>query len=126
MNNRRPYIAETAVKPGCAVVQGSRDNMVKAPGSDGLGAVIGLYPFEANEEKAAGEPVGIVLYGVAKALLGGDAQAGMLAALKNDSSGTLVQLSASPGLNTTVGQFLEGGSAGDYVDVLIHVGIISV
>jgi hypothetical protein len=120
MNNRRAYIAESEIKPGCAVVQGSSDNKVKAPGADGGGDFIGLYPFEANETKAAGEEIGIVLHGVAKALSGGTVAAGKRAGLKKDESGSLIILPSSPGSFFTVGVFLESGSAGDYVDVLIE------
>jgi hypothetical protein len=41
MINRRPYVAESAINPGTAVVQGSADNTVKAPGADGAGALRG-------------------------------------------------------------------------------------
>ncbi|MDR0487045.1 MAG: hypothetical protein LBG91_02235 [Treponema sp.] len=126
MINRRPYTAESAVKPGCAVVQGSADNKVKAPANDGYGDFIGLYAFEANEEKKAGEAVGIVLYGAAKALAGGTVAAGKKAILKPDASGTLVVLPATAGGYKTVGTFLESGSAGDYVDVLIERGNVSI
>jgi hypothetical protein len=34
---RRPYITETAVKPGTGVVQGSAENKVKSPGANGAG-----------------------------------------------------------------------------------------
>jgi len=126
MVNRRPYIAESAVKPGCAVVQGSADNKVKAPGSNGAGDFIGLYAYEANEKKEAGEEIGIVLHGVAKALAGGTVAAGKKAILKADASGSLVVLPSAAGAYNTVGTFLEGGSSGDYVDVLIERGNITV
>jgi hypothetical protein len=76
MINRRPYVAEGAINPGTAVVQGSADNTVKAPGANGAGDFIGVYPYEANEPKAAGDPVGIVLHGVVTALAGGTVAAG--------------------------------------------------
>jgi hypothetical protein len=126
MNNRRPYIAESVINPGCAVVQGSADNKVKAPGADGAGDFIGLYPFEANEKKAVNEEIGIVLHGVAKAVAGGTVAAGKKAVLKPDASGTLVVLPATAGSYNTVGTFLEGGSAGDYVDVLIERGNVKI
>jgi len=126
MINRRPYIAESAIKPGTAVVQGSADNKVKAPGNDGAGDFIGLYPFEANETKAVNEEIGILLHGVAKAVAGGTVAAGKKAILKADASGTLVVLPSTAGAYNIVGTFLEGGSAGDYVDVLIERGNIKV
>jgi hypothetical protein len=126
MNNRRPYIAESEIKPGCAVVQGSADNKIKAPASDGAGDFIGLYPFEANEKKVVNEEIGIVLHGVAKALAGGTVAAGKKAILKNDASGSLVVLPTTAGNYSTVGTFLEGGSAGDYVDVLIERGTVKI
>ena len=126
MNNRRPYLAESAIKPGCAVVQGSADNQVKAPGNGGSGDFIGLYPFEANEEKVSGDSLGIVLHGIAKALAGGTVAAGKRAVLKNDTSGALVVMPTTAGEHSMVGVFLEGGSAGDYVDVLIERGSVTV
>ena len=126
MLNRRPYIAESVIKPGTAVVQGSRDNNVKAPTSNGGGDFIGVYSFEANEAKAVGEEVGIVLHGIAKVVAGGTVAAGKKAILKADASGTLVVLPTTAGTYNTVGTFLEGGSAGEYVDVLIERGNITV
>jgi hypothetical protein len=126
MINRRPYVAESAIKPGCAVVQGSADNKVKAPASDGKGDFIGLYAFEANEDKKAGEAIGIVLHGVAKALAGGTVAAGKKAILKSDASGMLIILPTAAGEYSVVGTFLESGSAGDYVDVLIERGNVSI
>jgi len=126
MINRRPYVAESVIKPGCAVVQGSADNKVKAPGNNGAGDFIGLYAYEANEEKKEGDAVGIVLHGVAKALAGGTVAAGKKAILKADASGSLVVLPSTAGDYNIVGTFLEGGSSGDYVDVLIERGNIKV
>jgi len=126
MVNRRPYIAESAIKPGTAVVQGSADNKVKAPGSNGEGDFIGLYAFEANEEKKVNEEIGIVLHGVAKAVAGGTVAAGKKAVLKSDTSGSLIVLPSTAGAYNIVGTFLEGGSSGDYVDVLIERGNIKI
>ena len=126
MVNRRPYIAGSDIKPGTAVVQGSADNQVTAPDNNGKGDFIGLYSFEANEKKAAGDSVGIVLHGVAKAVAGGTVAAGKKAILKADTSGALVVLPDTPGKYSTVGTFLEGGSSGDYVDVLIERGNITI
>jgi hypothetical protein len=126
MINRRPYITESVIKPGCAVVQGSADNKVKAPGADGAGDFIGLYAYEANEEKKEGEAIGIVLHGVAKAVAGGTVAAGKKAILKADTSGSLVVLPTAAGNYSIVGTFLEGGSSGDYVDVLIERGSIKI
>jgi hypothetical protein len=116
MHNRRPYIAESEITPGCGVAQGSADNKVKI----GEGDFIGLYAWEANEKKAIGEEIGIVLSGVAKALAGGTVIAGKAAALKEDGSFVLPE---APG--RTVGIFLESGHAGEYVDVLIERGVIT-
>jgi hypothetical protein len=124
--NRRPYIAESEIKAGCAVVQGTADNQVKAPGENGEGDIIGLYPFEANESKAAGEEIGIVLHGVAKALAGGNMAAGKKAVLKSDASGSLVVMPAAAGKYSIVGTFLEGGASGEYVDVMIERGSVTV
>jgi hypothetical protein len=125
MLNRRPYIAGSDIKPGTAVVQGKADNQVTAPDKDGKGDFIGLYSFEANEKKAVGDSVGIVLHGVGKAVAGGTVTAGKKAILKADASGSLVVLPDTAGKYNTVGTFLEGGSAGDYVDVLIERGNVT-
>jgi hypothetical protein len=126
MINRRPYVAEGAINPGCAVVQGGADNKVKAPGGGGAGDFIGVYPYEANEPKAAGDPVGIVLHGVVKVLAGGTVAAGKKAILKADASGTFVVLPEDEGEYGTVGLFLEGGSSGDYVDMIVERGSATV
>jgi hypothetical protein len=126
MINRRPYVAEGAISPGTAVVQGSADNTVKAPGANGAGDFIGVYPYEANEPKAAGDPVGIVLHGVVKVLAGGTVAAGKKAILKADTSGSFVVLPAADGLYSTAGTFLEGGSAGDYVDMIVERGSVTI
>jgi hypothetical protein len=126
MINRRPYIAESKIDPGCAVIQGTLDNQVKAPGPGGEGDFIGLYPFEANESKNEGEELGIILHGVAKALVGGNVTAGKKAVLKSDTSGALLVLPEVEGQYNTVGTFLEGGSAGEYVDVLIERSSVTV
>lgn len=72
----RPYFTETAVKPGRAVARGSAEHKVKAHASDGSGDFIGIYGFEANDEKAAGDQVGITLTGAVKARAGGAVSAG--------------------------------------------------
>jgi len=107
-------------------VQGSADNKVKAPDGMGAGDFIGIYPYEANEKKAVGEEIGIALHGVAKALAGGNVSAGKTAVLKGDASGSLVAMPLAAGQYATVGTFLEGGSAGEYVDVLIARGSATV
>ena len=126
MINRRPYIAESAVNPGCAVVQGSADNKVKAPSSTGEGDFIGVYPYEANETKNANEEIGIVLHGQVKVLAGGNVVAGKPGRLKNDASGSFVALPATAGTYRTVGIFLEGGAAGEYVDFFVERGSVTV
>ncbi|MDR0760441.1 MAG: hypothetical protein LBF74_10100 [Treponema sp.] len=126
MINRRPYVAEGAIGPGTAVVQGSADNTVKAPGTNGAGDFIGVYPYEANEAKAAGDPVGIVLHGVVKVLAGGTVAAGKKAVLKADTSGAFTVLPGTEGQYNTVGTFLEGGSSGDYVDLIVERGSVTI
>jgi hypothetical protein len=126
MINRRPYVAESAISPGTAVVQGSEDNTVKAPGASGAGDFIGVYPYEANEAKAAGDPVGIALHGVVKVQAGGTVAAGKKAILKADTSGTFIVLPATAARYDTVGTFLEGGSSGDYVDMIVERGSVTI
>ena len=126
MINRRPYIAEGAIKPGTGVVQGSADNKVRAPGAAGAGDFIGVYAWEDNEAKDAGDPVGIVLHGVAKVLAGGNAEAGKKAVLKADTSGAFIVMPATEGQHNTVGTFLEGGSAGQYIDMIVERGSVTI
>jgi hypothetical protein len=126
MINRRAYIAETVIRPGSAVVQGSADNKVKTPGDGGAGDFIGVYSYEANEVRVAGEPVGIVLHGVAKVLAGGTVVAGKQAVLKADASGAVVVLPEDEGQYRTVGTFLESGSVGEYVAMLVERGNVTI
>jgi hypothetical protein len=126
MINRRPYTAESSIKPGTAVVQGSADNKVKAPGEAGAGDFIGVYPWESNEAKDAGDPVGIALHGVVKVLIGGVAHAGKKARLQSDTSGSFVELPNVEGQYNTTGIFLESGSAGDYVDMFLEHGSVTI
>ncbi|MDR2194925.1 MAG: hypothetical protein LBP19_10790 [Treponema sp.] len=126
MINRRAYRAESALKPGCAVVQGSGDTTVKAPGASGAGDFIGVYPYEANEAKEAGEPVGIVLHGVVKVLAGGTVAAGKKAVVKSDTSGAFEALPDEAGQYNTVGIFLESGAEGEYVDMLVEHGSVTI
>jgi hypothetical protein len=126
MINRRPYTAESTIKPGTAVVQGSADNKVKAPGDAGAGDFIGVYPWEANEARTAGDPVGIVLHGVVKVLAGGAVHAGKKAHLQSDTSGSFVELTNAAGRYNTTGIFLESGSAGDYVDMFLEHDSVTV
>jgi len=124
MTERRAYVAGSGIKPGTAVVQGNADNAVVAPGKDG-GDFIGLYAWEANEAKAKGEAVGIVLNGICKALAGGPVFAGKPAAIMDDGSGSLV-VPSKAGTHATVGIFLQGGSEGEYVDVLVERGTATI
>lgn len=122
---RRPYIAESMIKPGAGVVQGSADNKVKAPAADGGGDFIGVYAFEAQEPKEAGDPVGIALSGAVKVLAGGTVTAGKQAVLKSDGSGRFVVPTAA-GSYRACGLFLESGSDGEYVDMLIEHGNVTI
>ncbi|MDR2048596.1 MAG: hypothetical protein LBP69_04005, partial [Treponema sp.] len=108
------------------VVQGGADNKVKAPGTGGSGDFVGVYPYEANDAKDTNDPIGIVLHGVVKVLAGGTVAAGKKAILKNDTSGSFVVLPGTAGQYATVGTFLEGGSAGDYVDLIVERGSVTI
>jgi hypothetical protein len=126
MINRRPYVLESEIKPGTAVVQGSGDHAVKAPGVNGEGDFIGVYSWEANEARSAGDSAGIVLHGVAKVQAGGTVAAGKWAVLKADASGTFVVMPETEGRYNTAGIFLEGGSAGEYVDLFVQRGSVTI
>jgi hypothetical protein len=108
------------------VVQGSGERKVKAPGTGGSGDFIGVYAFEANEPKEAGEQIGIALTGVVKALAGGTVVAGKKAILKGDTSGAFITLPATAGTYNTCGTFLENGNEGEYVDMLIERGSVTI
>jgi hypothetical protein len=123
---RRPYSAESIIKPGTGVVQGSGDRKVKAPGTGGSGDFVGVYGFEANEAKGVGDPVGIAITDVVKALAGGTVVAGKKAILKGDTSGSLITLPSTAGQYHTCGIFLESGNEGEYVDILIEHGSITI
>jgi predicted secreted protein len=122
---RRPYIAEAAIAPGRAVVQGSADNKVTAPGAAGSGDFIGVYPFEANLPKAAEDEIGVALSGVAKVEAGGSVAAGKKAVI-NDESGTFANAPDGAGQYATVGTFLESGTAGEYVDMIVERGSVTI
>jgi len=117
---RKPYKAESAISPGTGVVQGTAEDKVKAPGADGAGDFIGVYPFEANAAKAEGDEIGVALTGVVQVLAGDTVHAGKKAALKADASGAFVEA----GSGAVCGLFLQSGSAGEYVEMLVERGNI--
>jgi hypothetical protein len=123
---RRPYRTETAINPGTGVAQGSEENKVRCPDTDGTGDFIGVYAFEANAPKEADEEIGIAITGAAQVLAGGDVSAGKKAVLKGDSSGAFVELPEEAGRYATCGTFLQSGSAGEYVDMLIERGSVTI
>jgi hypothetical protein len=122
---RRPYITESALAPGTAVVQGSKEHSVKAPAADGSGDFIGIYAYEANEAKAVGERAGIALAGLVKVLAGDTVSAGKKAVIK-DATGALITVPTTAGQYATCGIFLENGTAGEYVDFLIEHGSLTI
>jgi hypothetical protein len=123
---RRPYIAESAIQSGTGVVQGSAENKVKAPGAGGSGDFIGVYAWEANQAKEAGDEAGIAVTGVVKVLAGGNVSAGKKAVLKNDATGTFVDIGSAAGKYATCGIFLQSGVAGEYVDMIVERGSVTI
>jgi hypothetical protein len=123
---RRPYITESPINPGTGVVQGSKETTVKAPGATGNGDYIGVYAWEANTAKATGAEVGITLTGIVKVLAGGNVTAGKKAILKADTSGTFVDIAAAEGQYATCGTFLESGVIGEYVDMIVERGSVTI
>jgi hypothetical protein len=123
---RRPYIAESAILPGTGVVQGSAENKVKVPGTGGSGDFIGVYAWEANRAKEAGDEVGIALDGVVKVRAGGTVTAGKKAVLAGNTSGTFVVLGSDDGQYATCGTFLQSGVAGEYVDMIVERGSVTI
>lgn len=127
MINRRPYIAESDIKSGCGVVQGSADNKVKAPTAEG-DSFIGVYAFESNDAKAQDDRVGIVISGIAKVLLADNATAGKKAVFSTASgkAGAFADVPEEDGEYATCGLFLESGVAGEYVDMFVERGTVTV
>jgi hypothetical protein len=123
---RRAYYTETAVKPGAGVVQGSGETKVKAPDAEGSGDFIGVYAFEANEAKGAGDEIGVALSGIAQVLAGGVVNAGKKAVLKGDASGAFVEAPAEAGQYATCGTFLQSGASGEYVEMIIERGSLTI
>lgn len=123
---RRPYRTETEVNPGTGVVQGSMENTVMHPGTDGSGDFIGVYAFEANAPKEADEEIGVAIGGVVQVLAGGNVNAGKKAVLKGDKSGAFAELPDEAGQYATCGTFLQSGSDGEYVDMVIERGSVTI
>jgi hypothetical protein len=108
------------------VVQGSAENKVKAPGTGGSGDFIGVFAWEANEAKETGDEVGIALSGVVKVRAGGTVNAGKKAVLKNDTTGAFVEPASAAGRYATCGTFLQSGAAGEYVDMIVERGSVTI
>jgi hypothetical protein len=108
----RPYIAAVPIPPGSAVLNNG-DNKVDLTGGTDF---IGVYPFEANETKAAGETLGIAVAGVVKVRLSSPVTAGKRAV---HVGGSVAVMGTAAGKYTTIGGFLESGATGEYVDMLI-------
>ena len=122
---RRPYIAEAAIRPGRGVIQGSAENKVTVHEEDGGGDFIGVYPFEANMVKDAGDERGVALSGVVKIEAGGVVNAGKKAVLAG--GGRFIEMEGEEGLvYHTCGTFLQSGDEGDYVDMIIERGVVFV
>jgi hypothetical protein len=98
---RRAYYTETAVTPGAGVVQGSGETKVKAPGAEGSDDFIGVYAFEANEAKGAGDEIGVAISGIVQALAGGVVNAGKKAVLKGGASGAFIEAPTEAGQYAT-------------------------
>jgi hypothetical protein len=122
---RRPYITESAVLPGTGVVQGSAENKVKAPGSGGSGDFIGVFAWEANGAKETGDEAGIAIGGVVKVRAGGTVSAGKKAVLA-DATGAFTELGEDAGRYDTCGTFLQSGAAGEYVDMIVERGSVTI
>ncbi|MBN2536386.1 MAG: hypothetical protein JXB88_26115 [Spirochaetales bacterium] len=126
MSKRRPYIAQGTINSGTGVVQGATETQVKAPGSGGSGDYIGVYAFEANNPKEDGDRVGIVIYGPCKVLAGGTVTAGKKAVFKSDTTGSFVNCPTTEGQYELCGKFLQSGVDGEYVDMLVMHGSITI
>jgi hypothetical protein len=125
MIHRRPYIAQSGIVPGSAVVQGTADNAVKSP-ADEKADILGVYPFESNGKAESGDHIGIALGGVVKVVLGGKATAGKKAVLSKTKLGAFQDVPTTAGTYTTCGIFLESGDEGEYIDLYLERGAVTV
>jgi hypothetical protein len=114
------------VKPGTVVVQGSAENRVMRPDTDGSGDFIGVYAFEANAPKEADGEIGVAIGGAVQVRAGGTVNAGKKAVLKADNSGAFVELPDEAGRYATCGTFLSSGSDGEYVDMVVERGSVTI
>lgn len=122
----RSYIAKGRIARGAAVVRGEKENQVTMPGAGGSGDFIGVYDALRNTARAADKAhLPIVVSGLAKAVIGGAVTAGKHATIK-DKGGALVVVPSALGTYNTVGVFLEDGSSGDLVDVLVERSQVTV
>ena len=122
----RSCIAKGAITRGAAVVRGRQEHQVSMPGAGGAGDFIGIYDALRNTAGAKDQAhVPIVVSGPAKALAGGAVTAGKRATIK-DKTGALIVVPTGLGTYETVAVFLEDGSSGDYVDVLVERSQVTV
>jgi hypothetical protein len=117
----RPYVAGTDIQPGSSVNQGDGNKVIL---NNGL-AFVGIYPFEGNEPKKAGEGIPITLTGVVKVRVSSAVIAGRRA-VQGTQSGSIVMISTNAGRYETIGIFLESGAVNEYVDMLICRDQVSV
>jgi hypothetical protein len=96
------------------------------PDTDGSGDFIGVFAFEANAPHEADEEIGIAISGVVQVLAGGTVNAGKKAVLKGDASGSFIELPSNAGQYATCGTFLQSGSEGEYVDLVIERGSVTI
>jgi len=123
----RPYNTETVVSPGTGVVQGSAENTVRSPDVDGSGDYLGVYEWDPHYvDHAAGERVGVVLSGLVKVKAGDAVSAGKRATLAADASGAFVDLPEAAGTYRVCGTFLQSGQAGEFVDMIVERGSVTV
>ena len=118
-------ICPAIIRRQSAVIQGTADNAVTAP-PDEKADMLGVYPFEANDAAATQDRIGIALGGVVKVVAGGTASAGKKAVLSKTKLGAFEDVPATAGTYKTCGIFLESGEAGEYIDMYIERGVITV
>lgn len=85
---------------------------------------LGVYEYEAQRVDKTDGTVGIVLLGVAKVVAGGNVTAGKKAI--SDNEGRAINCPNTEGVYKTIGTFLENGTSGDYVDLLVERSIVTI
>ncbi len=120
---------ECDLNPGQAVVFGSEEGFVGAPGAGGAGLPAGIYSALDNGKAVrpnTEEAVPVTMSGLAKVVVKESVDYGQFA-VATDESGELSGWTPAAGESRVVyGMFLEGGAAGEFVDLLVNIQRVTV